>query len=230
MQNIRVNYQEGTFSLNAPRFIQNIVLTQNVPQLISKPANARLAFFSKTADFYCSYVHSADGVDTADLSDLATNGTFAADTDWTKGTGWTIAAGVASSSGAQTGNSDLEQTPTKIIEGQAYYVTFTVSSYSAGNVRAVVGATLGTNRSANGTFSEYIVATAGGIIALRADLDFVGSIDNLTIVSAAKVPAANNIVGSGAELNPTVRDLSLVSNFSLVTGESGAIITINYYA
>jgi hypothetical protein len=228
MQNIRVNYQEGTFSLNAPRFIQNIVLTQNVPQLIAKPANARLAFFSKTADFYCSYVHSDDGVDTADLADLATNGTFAADIDWTKGTGWTISAGKANKAAGVA--SDLEQTPTKIIEGKAYFVTFTVSSRTAGTVTPKIGNTSGTARSTNAIFSEYIIAGNDGTIKFSADSTFDGKIDDVTIIPAAKVPAANNILGSGSELNPTVRDLSLVTNLSLVTGESGAIITINYYA
>jgi hypothetical protein len=231
MQNIRIDYQEGSFALAAPRFTQNIVLSQGVPQLIAKPTGARLAFFSKNADFYASYVHLADQVSTVDLSELVTNGAFATDTDWTKGTGWTIGSGVASSDGTQSADSDLEQTPTKIIVGQAYYVTFTVSNYSAGNITPVIGTTEGTDRAANGTFSETIIASAGGNIALRADLDFVGDVDDLTITHAAKEPAVNNLVGSGAELNPTVRDLSLVSDFSLVTPDiSGARITINYYA
>jgi hypothetical protein len=229
MQNIRVNYQEGTFALNAPRFTQNIVLVQNVPQLIAKPDNARLAFFSKTADFYCSYTHSADGVDTADLADLVTNGTFAADTDWTKGTGWTISAEKANKGAGVA--SDLSQTPTKIIEGQAYYATFTVSSRTAGTVTLKIGNTSGTARSTNATFSEYIIAGSDGTIKFSADSTFDGKIDDVTIIPAAKVPAVNNTLGSGSELNPTVRDLSLVTNLSLVTPDaSGAVITINYYA
>jgi hypothetical protein len=217
-----IAYYDGSYALDAPTSnVYNVVLVQDVPQLITKPTGAKRVFFSKNADFYANYVLGSE------LTALQTNGTFASDTVWTKGTGWTIAAGVASSSGAQTANSDLEQTPTSIVVGQAYYVTFTVSGYSAGNVRAVVGAALGTNRAANGTFNEYITATAGGIIALRADLDFIGSIDNLTVIPAAQVPSANDLTGEASELNPTVRDLTKISAISLVTPDaSGAKLSM----
>lgn len=113
-------------------------------------------------------------------SDLVTNGAMAADTDWTKGTGWTIAAGVASSDGTQVADSDLTQDITAVTSS-IYQVVFTVSGYSAGNVTAVVGDTEGTDRAANGTFTEYIIAGAGTDIDIRADLDFVGNIDNVTV-------------------------------------------------
>ena len=113
-------------------------------------------------------------------SDLVTNGEFAADTDWTKGTGWTIAAGVASSDGTQGGDADLTQA-LSLVNGKTYEVEFTVSNYSAGNVTPVAGDTEGTDRAANGTFTENIIAGAGGDIDIRADLDFVGDIDDVTV-------------------------------------------------
>lgn len=124
---------------------------------------------------------------TLDLPDgstnQVTNGTFASDTDWTKGTGWTISGGTGSSDGTQSADSDLTQTPsTALVENTEYNVTFTVSGYSAGNVCAVVGGTEGTDRAANGTFTEVISAGSGADIDFRADADFIGSIDDVTVV------------------------------------------------
>jgi len=218
-----ISYYDGSYALDtSTSSIYNVVLAQNVPQLITKPAGAKRAFFSKTADFYVNYVLGTE------LTALQTNGTFASDTAWTKGIGWTIAAGVASSDGTQSANSDLSQTPTKIVENQWYYVTFTVTAYTAGNVRVVIGnGTAGTNRNSAATFAEYIQAGSGTDLVVRADLDFVGSIDNLTVIPAAKVPAVNDLTGQASELNPTVRDLTKVSAISLVTPDaSGAKLSI----
>lgn len=113
-------------------------------------------------------------------ADQVTNGGFGADTNWTKGTGWSIAAGVASSDGTQVANSDLSQaiTPTS---GETYEVTFTVSNYSAGNVTPVIGDVEGTDRAANGTFVETIVSSSGTDLDIRADLNFVGDIDDVIV-------------------------------------------------
>jgi hypothetical protein len=117
---------------------------------------------------------------TAPGPELVTNGGFGADTNWTKGVGWTISAGKASSDGSQSADSDLTQ-DIDVLTGELYEVTFTISGFSAGNVRPRVGTALGTNRAANGTFTEQIVCGAGGVFDLRADLNFVGSIDNVSV-------------------------------------------------
>lgn len=113
-------------------------------------------------------------------ADLVTNGAMAADSDWTKGVGWTIAAGTATSDGSQAADADLTQT-FALTPGEIYQVTFTVSGYAAGNVCAVVGDTEGTDRGGDGTFVEYITAGAGADFDIRADADFVGSIDNVVV-------------------------------------------------
>ena len=60
-----------------------------------------------------------------------------------------------------------------------------VSNYSAGNVTAVLGDTEGTDRSSNATFTETITAGAGGDIDIRADLDFIGDIDDVSVKAIA---------------------------------------------
>ena len=130
-------------------------------------------------------VADAVGMQGASHLDFIANGDFATDTLWTKGTGWTIAALVASSDGTQAGDSDLTQIGANLtnalVQGATYTVTFTVTAYTAGNVTPVVGDTEGTDRAATGTFTEQIVAGAGVDIDIRADVDFVGSIDNVIV-------------------------------------------------
>lgn len=119
-------------------------------------------------------------------ADHVTNGAFASDTSWTKGTGWTIAAGVASCSGAQTTTSLLSQTSAiTLIPGVTYTTVYTVSSRSAGAVQIQLGGgTAGTARSANGTYTENVVCGSSQLIALSADADFTGNIDNVTVYVA----------------------------------------------
>lgn len=119
---------------------------------------------------------------------LTTNGAFASDTGWTKGTGWTIAAGKADSDGTQTAVSDLSQNQT-ITAGVSYTLTYTVSSYSAGTITGMLGGTAGTARSANGTYTEIIVCGAGEDpkLVMRASADFVGKIDDVSVIAAKLV-------------------------------------------
>lgn len=223
MKSLRTRFENGSFALDAADVIYNTVLAAGVPELITKPANASHVFLSSNADIWANYVH------TGEPSDLVSNGSFAVDADWTKGTGWTIAAGVASSDGTQAADADLSQNPPLgIIENQLYYVTFTVSGYSAGNVCAVIGGTEGTDRAADGTFSEYILAGSGAAIALRADSNFVGSIDNFSAIPAARVPTTENTTGRGSELNPAVRYINTVDAISLVS-DYAAKVSLCFY-
>ena len=125
-------------------------------------------------------------------SDLVTNGTMSADTDWS-GTGgsWTISGGTATSDGTQVGDADISQ-DISAVSGYEYVVTFTVSNYSAGNVTAVIGDTEGTDRAANGTFTETITAGAGTDIDIRADVDFDGDIDDVSVYLYPFVESADS--------------------------------------
>ena len=110
--------------------------------------------------------------------DTITNGEFSADTDWVKGVGWTIGSGVASSDGTQVGDSDLSQAAT-VVSGVRYRVQFTISNYVAGTLTPVLGAA-GTARSADGAYTEMIIASATTTL-LRANATFVGDVDNVSV-------------------------------------------------
>ena len=121
-------------------------------------------------------------------AEQVTNGAMAADTDWTKGTGWTIAAGVANTDASQTGDSDLEQTPTvALIEGTSYTTSFTTTTVATAALTLVIGGTEGTGRTTDSTFAEVIVAGSGTNIQVQADATTTGNADDVSVKSNASV-------------------------------------------
>lgn len=140
--------------------------------------------------------------------EVISNGTFATDTLWERGVGWTIAAGVATSDGTQVAASDIDQAPIELVTGHSYTVTFDVTARTAGSVRPIVGGTLGTARTAVGTYTETIVAGATGVIGFQASEDFVGSIDNASAGSAG-VAITSSAASTGIDIiNVRVYDMS----------------------
>ena len=124
---------------------------------------------------------------------LLDNGNFqGGGTYWTNGTGWTVidlggADWVAHCDGSQTSDSDIYQpvdpigTPAFLVPNREYDVSFDIRNYSAGNATIVVGGVEGTDRSANGTHTQTIVAGSDGKFAIRADSNFIGDIDNILV-------------------------------------------------
>jgi len=118
-------------------------------------------------------------------TEIVTNGTFAADTDWTKGTGWTIAAGVASSDGTQVTDALLTTTVDPVtVAALTYVVTFEVTAYTAGNVALQFdGSEVIADKAAVGVYSANVTASdTTGTIDIVADLDFIGSVDNVSLL------------------------------------------------
>ena len=120
--------------------------------------------------------------------DLVVNGAFAADTDWIKGTGWTIGGGNASSNGTQGGDADLTATVAPLAAQKRYAITMVVSGFVAGNVTPVAGASEGTDRAADDTFSESIISD-GADLHIRADVDFIGNVDDVKAILDAEASA-----------------------------------------
>jgi hypothetical protein len=117
-------------------------------------------------------------------TELSTNGTFASDASWTKGTGWTIASGVASCDGSAGGDTDLEQT-SAAVSTTVYRVQFTLSNVTAGTITPRVTDGAGSSESADGTYVQFITASTGSNLQFRADSDFVGDLDDVTVTEVA---------------------------------------------
>jgi len=130
-------------------------------------------------------------VDLVTGEDLVTNGSFDTDSDWTKGSGWTITGGKAVAAGA-SGNLQQDNVVTA---GRRYKATYTISDYSAGSVRIVVGGTAGGSYAANGTYAAYFTASSSAHIWLDpVATPFSAKIDDVIIQEVKGLAAAYNMV------------------------------------
>ena len=101
--------------------------------------------------------------------------------DWTLGTGWSIGDGFAECDGTQSGNTDLIQNITTDA-GKQYKITYTVSNYSAGSIFIRLNSgNVTSTKSSNGTFTEVLSGAGGTQFILRANLDFIGSVSNISV-------------------------------------------------
>jgi hypothetical protein len=81
-----------------------------------------------------------------------------------------------------TGSPSIVLTNKEVIDaGLTYNTKFTVSDYSAGNVKLNVGGVAGTARTANGTHSESFSPSSDGYLMISCSNDFVGSIDDVIV-------------------------------------------------
>ena len=127
--------------------------------------------------------YSFDNVDQAWLGgELVVNGGFDADSDWSKGAGWTIGGGLATCDGTQAGNSDLQQ-DAGLLDGLRYRTAYSITSYVAGNSRIIAGniGGAGANHNEVGVYTEDVTCDVGPTLKNRADANFIGSIDNISV-------------------------------------------------
>lgn len=118
-----------------------------------------------------------------DADVLSGAGSCATDFFDSKGTGWShdAANGEYDCDGSQVANSSLVEL-NKVVIGTIYRVTFTVKNYVAGNVFPACGNTgVGTARTADGTYTEDIIASGNTYFYIFGNTDFVGSVDDITV-------------------------------------------------
>ena len=95
-----------------------------------------------------------------------TNGDFATDSDWNKATGVTISGGSLNFSGVLSSENTYQSSSIEI--GKRYLVTFTISNYTSGGIRAIIGSSGFTDvRTSNGTFTTDVVASGNTTIYLQ---------------------------------------------------------------
>lgn len=202
-----------------------------------------------TGNLYISAYHGPaagtsnfDNISVRATTELITNGDFSTDSDWTKGTGWTISGGVASCDG--TDYAILTQEDVFYNFGIKYVLTFTVSSYTSGNVEArwYDGSwqTIGSEVNGLGTYSFTFTLGGGsnGDLTFRSGA-FVGSIDNVSVRPAVDDRSVNNnglqVIGE-IDKTPVApgADLVAYSGFSannyLVQPYNSDLLDIDSYA
>jgi hypothetical protein len=102
------------------------------------------------------------------------------DTGWTLGIGWSISEDEASCDGTQAVDSDLEDFNNNAVIGKTYSVTYTRSA-AANGTTPIVGGTVGTTETGNGTFTELITAVDTTTFRIRAAPTFTGVIDDVSV-------------------------------------------------
>jgi len=145
-------------------------------------------------------------------TEKVTDGDFTESTDWTWGAGWAHDA-TADEADATASSADLEQ-GVSAVAGETYLLTYKVKNFAGGSVLPIVGGTSGTSRTANDTYSEYIVAADTTNLKFDATA-FTGSIDDVSVKQAANIAVyvvdKPTVVASGAAvLVPAQYDKALV--------------------
>lgn len=134
-------------------------------------------------------------------AELVTNGDFSSGASWVLEPGWAIGAGLATKTAGIAAS--IYQPAPAMVQGRTYLVTFTVSGYTAGILYPVCRGTLGTGVTANGTYTQALIAgaTAARAVEFFANATFAGSLDNVTV----RELAGNHASQSTAASRPTYR-------------------------
>jgi head-tail adaptor len=121
------------------------------------------------------------GTITVTDSNLARNGTFDSATIWTVPANCSISGGVLTKV-AGSGTRQVTQTPgTALVQGAIYKTSYDVTAQTAGGPRVLVGGAAGTQRTAVGTYTEYVAAGAGSTLGFTFTSTTAASVDNLSI-------------------------------------------------
>lgn len=130
----------------------------------------------------------SDGEETlvVQAANLIATGDFASDASWTKGSGWTIGSGTGNASTATGSLSQAAGSP-GLVDEDYYFLTYSVTSYTQGELTPYVAGTAGTAVSATGRYQEVIKAGVGSPGALLSftptgSPTLTASIDDVTLV------------------------------------------------
>ena len=162
-------------------------------------------------------------------SELIVNGDFATDSDWIKGTGWSISGGSLNGSSTTT---SVTQLNTGLVAGKMYQVVYTISNYVSGSVRIELGSanvSVGTIRSANGTYTEYIEALGDEQLIFDGISAFTGSIDNVSVKEVQGFTSPDGTTNAYKLVEGTNNGEHIIYKISIgVT--SGATLSYSFFA
>ena len=112
-------------------------------------------------------------------AELLTNGTFTGGSSgWSLGSGWTYSSNSVSHS--TNGTASLSQS-LSIYVGDLYVVTYTISNYTAGTITPSLGGVTLAASSANGTYTQHVVATAATSISFSPSNTARFTIDDVSV-------------------------------------------------
>ena len=165
--------------------------------------------------------------------ELVTNGDFATDSDWSLKSGSNISGGSLNFDGTQTSIRTINQSITSLDLTKIYKVTFTISNYTAGRVKVKISNNAqGTNKTANGTYVEYLSGMTSTTLSITASNGFAGSIDNVSVVEVLgdkpRIDYTDSLTSPSFLLEPQSTNLITHSeDFSSLNIRSNAVVTSN---
>jgi hypothetical protein len=126
-------------------------------------------------------------------AEILKNGTFSSATSWTLSSTWAITSGTLRATTVVNDANIAKQLSTTLNEpinaGETYELTYTISSRTAGGVRAHIGGAYTTVQTTNGTYTQRVVATTSGLdfwFERQSGVSTTLRIDNATL---KKIPA-----------------------------------------
>tara|TARA_R100000231_G_scaffold57516_1_gene47539 strand:- start:7529 stop:9526 length:1998 start_codon:yes stop_codon:yes gene_type:complete len=132
------------------------------------------------------------------LFDQSTNGGVGSElisnTDFSTASGWNLDSNASISGGklVLTGSSGISYVTLDLDDGHAYEVSFTVENLTSGTVKPYLNGTNGTVRSANGTYTEIVLAGSANTI-VGVNPSGTMEIDNFSL---KKIQNAGTITGA----------------------------------
>jgi len=141
--------------------------------------------FNPSIDTLVSANSSGDIIKDKMITPIDFNGDFETDTLWVKGTGWTIntTTKLAVCDGTQIADSDLSQTITGLDIDVSYELVINNKIQTAGNLSVLINSIeIIPNQAMSGVFrSSFNTSITNPEIIVRADIDYIGSIDSINI-------------------------------------------------
>ena len=165
--------------------------------------------------------------------ELVTNGDFATDSDWILKPGSNISGGSLNFDGTQTSTRNINQSITSLDLTKIYKVTFTISNYTAGQVKVKISNNAsGKNKTANGTYVQYLSGMTNTTLSITASNGFAGSIDNVSVVEVLgdkpRIDYTDSLTSPSFLLEPQSTNLITHSeDFSSLNIRSNAVVTSN---
>jgi hypothetical protein len=216
-----LTFGDGNSAIMASILPTSTFATYRWPMLrISGSASYIYLYFSdNTAN---GSVYEIEYLTMTEIPNMVSNSTFA-DNSW-----WVFEAGVAVSGGAavytNTANGyGFYKNNFGIISGKRYRISYTVLNRSTGGVRVRLGSALGTARTANGTYTDDVVATADNITFPCTEANTNLSIDNVHVYELPDwLPSGNHSIDVSI-----VDKLAGNASFTITASAAGDVSTNN---
>jgi hypothetical protein len=165
------------------------------------------------------------------------DGSFAnGDADWNRENSvFTISDGVANGNGANGGSEELSQNFSQdLTAGKTYKIVFELLNYVSGSVQFALtggGSLFGTSQSADGTFTQYVVALGNNNKIKFRGANFNGSITSISLVEVGQdwVLGTGTTISGGNANFVNANSVSLYQNIGTQSGFVKVTFSVTNY-